>query len=169
MPENRLTPDHYKDELIYRQIKIAEYADGQVKYAQSVISEMNEKIAKFCIKKELIETKGQYTVCQRYIKSVCIEYRKKLYGYFQKELKRFIIEQSKWVYSNSPITLKKVSVDKIYNDVFFLGFSDTDNIKSYFTRIFDQVFQLWNIQLSIAYKVKQPMAEMVLLVMGKEF
>ena len=169
MANKRLTPKQYKDESVYRQIKISRYATGQANYVMSVINELNEKIAKFCLKKELIETKGQYADCRKFIRAKCFEYKEKLYNYLQKELKDFIIEQSKWVYTNSPVKLEKVNVDRVLKDVFFSAFSDTDNIKSYVTRIFNQVFSIWNMQLNISYRIGQSMKEMVLLILDKEF
>lgn len=166
MGKKRLTAKEYNDEIVYRQIQVSRYATGQANYALSVIKELNEKIVKFCMKMELIETKSQYTECKKYIRSKSLIYRDKLYKYLRKELKAFIIEQSKWIYSNSPVELVKINIDRAYNDVFFSAFSDTDNIKTYVTRIFNQVLQLWNAQLSIAYRVNQPMKDMIKLIIG---
>jgi hypothetical protein len=130
---------------------------------------LNEKIARFCLKEGLIETKSQYAECKKYIRAKCMDYREKLYKYLQRELKKFITEQSKWVYANSPIKLKKTNIDKVARDIFFIAFSDTDNIKGYITRIFNQIFQLWNAQLTIAYRTGQGMKDMVKLVLDKEY
>ena len=167
MAKKRLTPKQYRDEAIRRQIQITRYATGQTNYINSLIDELNEKIAKFCLEKEVIETKMQYSECKKYIKAKCIEYRDRLYSYLQKELNDFIIEQSKWVYANSPIKLERVNVDKVIKNVYFTAYSDTDNIKSYVKRIFDQIFQTWNAQLSIAYRTGQRVGNMVKLVTGR--
>jgi hypothetical protein len=87
----------------------------------------------------------------------------------QKELEDFIIEQSKWVYANSPMELKKVNIDRILRDIFFTAYSDTDNIKSYVTRIFNQIFLTWNAQLTIAYRTGQKMKDTVKLILDKSF
>lgn len=163
-----LTHQQYQDEAIYRQIKVSRYATGQANYARSIVDKLNEEIAKFLLKKELIETKGQYAECRVYIQKLCIEYRDRLYRYLEKELREFVKEQSTWVYQHSPVKLKKAKIDKIARNIFFEAFSDNDNIKSYVQRIFNQVYQLWNNQLSIAYRIKLPMKDMVELVMGKE-
>lgn len=164
----RLTPKQYRDETIRRQIKITRYATGQANYVNSLVNELNELIAKFCLKKELIETKKQYTECKKYIKIKCMDYREKLLNYLEKELEDFIIEQSKWVYANSPIELEKVNIERVLKNIFFTAYSDTDNIKGYVTRIFNQIFQTWNAQLSIAYRTEQTMKDMVKLVLDKE-
>jgi hypothetical protein len=169
MPKKRLTPKQYKDEIILRQIQVSRYATGQTQYVNSLIDELNEKIARFCLKEGLIETKGQYAECKKYIREKSIDYRKKLYIYLQKELKRFITEQSKWTYNNSSVVLRKVNIDKAVRDIFFIAYSDTDNIKSYITRIFNQIFQLWDAQLTIAYRTGQSMKGMIKLVLDKEY
>ena len=169
MTKKRLTQKQYRDEIVRRQIHISRYATGQVNYVHLLIAELNEGIAKFLIRKSFIETKSQYAECKKFIKNRTMIYREKLYKYLQKELKDFIIEQSKWVYTNSPIQLEKVSVDRIVRDVFFTAFSDTDNIKNYVTRIFNQIFQIWNAQLTIAYRIRQSMKDMVNLILDKEF
>jgi hypothetical protein len=168
MIKKRLTPKQYRDEVIRRQIQITRYTTGQANYVNSQINKLNESIAKYCIKKDVLETKSQYADCKKYIKIKCIEYRDMLYKYLEKELAAFIIEQSKWVYSNSPIKLEKIDTDKVARDIFFTAFSDTDNIKSYIKRIFDQVFQIWNAQLTISYRLQQKMKDMVKLVLGRE-
>ena len=169
MAKRRLTPKQFRNETIRRQIQITRYATGQANYAQYLINKMNEEIARFCLKKEVIETKGQYADCKRFIKAQCIEYREKLYNYLQNELNAFIKEQAKWLYINSPIKLEKANNEKIARDVFFSAFSDTDNIKTYITRIFDQVFQIWNAQIKIAYRTGHTMKNMVLLILNKDF
>jgi hypothetical protein len=170
MPKKRLTPKQYLNETVYRQVKISRYATGQANYVQSLVDRLNEEIARFCLSKKLIETKGQYAECKKFIKAKCMEYRERLYSYLQKELYGFTKEQSKWVYSNSPIELKKrANVNKIIKNIFFTAFSDTDNIKSFVTRIFNQIFQIWNAQLTIAYRADQNMHDMVKLVLDKEF
>jgi len=168
MPKRRLMPKQYKDEAVYRQIKITRYATGQSNYIQSLINKLNDEIAEYCLKKKIIETKIQYSDCRKFVKIKCINYRDKLYGYLQKELKEFIIEQSKWVYTNSPIDIKKVNVDKILRNVFFTAYSDTDNIKGYIKRIFDQIFSTWNSQLTITYRTRQNVKDMVKLILGRE-
>ena len=167
MAKKRLTHKQYRDETVYRQIKITRYATGQANYVQSLVGKLNDEIAKFCLQKKTIDTKGQYAECKKFIRAKCVEHREKLYKYLQKELKDFIIEQSKWVYTNSPVELEKTNVDRILRDVFFTGFSDTDNIKSYVVRIFDQIFSLYNSQLTIAYRTKQSMKDMIKLVLGE--
>jgi hypothetical protein len=169
MSKKRLTPEKYRDEVIRRQIQVTRYASGQVKYVRSLIDALNEKIARYCLKNDLIETKSQYEWCRKYIKAKSIEYREKLYGYLQKELRDFVTEQSKWIYANSPVKLKKTDIDRIMKDIFFTAYSDTDDIKGYVTRIFNQVFQIWNAQLTIAYKTRQTMKDMVKLILDKEF
>lgn len=169
MSKKRLSLKQYRDETVYRQIKITRYATGQANYTQFLINKLNEEIAKFCLKIKIVETKGQYSECKVFIKAKCIEYREKLYKYIQKELKEFIIEQSKWVYTNSPIELRKVNVDRILNAVFFTAFSDTDNINSFVTRIFNQIFQIWNAQLTISYRTGQKMKDMIKLILDREF
>ena len=169
MSKKRTSSKQFKDEMIYRQIKITRYITGQANYIQSLVKELNEKIARFCLKKIEIETKGQYAECKKFIRAKCIEYREKLYLYLQKELADFINEQSNWVYSNSPIELEKANIDRAIKNVFFTAYSDTDNIKSYVTRIFNQVFQIWNAQLTIAYRTGQSMKNMIKLIIDKEF
>jgi hypothetical protein len=66
------------------------------------------------------------------------------------------------------VELERKKVDSIVRDAFFEAFSETDNIKSYVTRIFNQILQLWYSQLTIAHRTKQPMKDMVFLVLGKE-
>jgi len=169
MPKRRITPKQYLDEAVYRQIKITRYATGQANYVQAMIDELNDKIARFCLLKKVIETKGQYAECKKYIKAMGIKYREKLYKYLQKELKDFTKEQSKWVYSNSPVELKKANVDRILKNIFFTAFSDTDNIPTFVTRIFNQIFQIWNAQLTIAYRTGQNVKDMIKLVLDKDY
>jgi hypothetical protein len=169
MAKRRLTPKQYRDEFVYRQIKVTRYATGQANYVQSLINKLNDEITKFCLQKKTIETKKQYADCKKFIRTKCIEYREKLYKYLQKELRDFVIEQSKWVYANSPVELEKANVDRILKDVFFTAYSDTDNIKSYIKRIFDQIFSLYNSQLSIAYRTGESMKDMIMLITSKEF
>jgi len=169
MGKKRLTPKQYRNETVYRQIKVSRYATGQANYVQSLVDELNDKIAVFCLKKKLIETKGQHQECKKYIRIKCMEYREQLYKYIQKELKGFIKEQSKWLYNNSPVELKKANIDKIARNVFFTAFSDTENIKSFVTRIFNQVFQIWNAQITISYRTGQTMKEMIKLILDTEF
>ena len=168
MGKKRLTPKQYRDETVYRQIKVSRYATGQANYVQSLVDELNDKIARFCLIKKIIETKGQHQECKKYVRSKCMEYRERLYNYLQKELKGFIKEQSKWVYNNSPVELKKANIDRISRNVFFTAFSDTENIKSFVTRIFNQIFQIWNSQLTISYRTGQTMKDMIKLVLDKE-
>ena len=169
MAKRRITPKQYLDEAVYRQIKITRYATGQANYVQSLINELNDKIAEFCVVKIIIETKGQYVECKKFIRAKSIEYREKLYSYLQKELEDFTKEQSKWVYSNSPVELKKANVNRIIKNIFFTAYSDTDNINTFVTRIFNQIFQIWNAQLTIAYRTGQSMKDMVKLVLDKEY
>jgi hypothetical protein len=166
MGKKRRTLQQYRDEAIRRQIQLTRYATGQANYINSLVDKLNGEITEFCLKKSFIETKTQYAESKKYIRKKCIEYRENLYKYLQKELKDFTIEQSKWVYANSPVELKKANTDKILRDIFFAAYSDTDNIKSYVTRIFNQIFQTWNAQLSIAYKIKQSLKDTVKLVLG---
>ena len=70
---------------------------------------------------------------------------------------------------HSPVKLEETNMDRVFNDIFFSAFSDTDNIKSYVTRIFNQIFQIWNAQLTIAYRVNQNMKDMIKLVLDKEY
>jgi hypothetical protein len=169
MFKERLTAKQFRDEVVYRQIQVTRYATGQANYVRSLINQLNEEIARFCLKKKTIDTKRQYAECKKFISAKCIEHREKLYKYLQKELKDFIIEQSKWVYANSPVDLKKIDVDKILKDIFFTAFSDTDDIKGYVTRIFNQIYQIWNAQLTIAYRMNENMKDMIKLVLDKEF
>jgi len=169
MPKKRLTPEQYRDELVYRQIQISRYVTGQANFTRAMIEELNEKVARFCLKKKHIETKGQYTECRTFIRAKCLEYREKLFSHLQMEMKNFIEEQSRWIYEYSPVKLEKVKRDKIARNIFFTAYSDTDNIKSYVTRIFNQIFQIWNAQLTIAYKTRVSMKEMVELVLDKGF
>ena len=169
MPKKRNTPKQYRDETVHRQIQVTRYATGQANYVRSLIDELNEKNAKYCLKKTIIETKGQYTDCKGFIKARCIEYRGKLYNYLQRELKDFIIEQSKWVYTNAPVELEKANVDRILKNIFFTAFSDTDNIENYVERIFNQIFQIWNAQLTIAYRTGETMKDMVEIILDKEY
>ena len=169
MSKKRLTAKEYKDEVIYRQIQLTRYTTGQANYALSLINELNDKIARYCLKKITVETKSQYSDCKIFIRTKCIEYRDKLYRYLDKELRDFINEQAQWVYDNSPIKLEEANSDRIVNDVFFTAFSDTDTIKTYLIRIFNQVFQLWNAQLSIAYRTGQNMKSMIKLILDKEY
>jgi len=120
------------------------------------------------ITKEIIETKKQHADSKKHVREMCMEYRNRLYSHFQKELKGFVKEQSKWLYANSPVKLEKKDNDKIVNNIFFEAFSDAENIKAFTQRIFNQIFQLWNAQLSIAYKTKQPLNEAVLLILGRK-
>lgn len=169
MAKKRPTPKHYREEAVYRQIKVTRYATGQANYAQSLVGKLNEEIAKFCLQKKTIETKKQYADCKKFIRAKCIEYREKLYEYLQKELRDFVIEQSKWVYANSPVKLQKVNVDRIVRDIFFTAYSATDNIKGYVTRVFNQIFSLYNSQLTIAYRTGENMKDMMKSITGKEF
>jgi len=169
MSKKRLSPEQYRDELVYRQIQISRYVTGQANYTRTMIDELNEKIARFCLKKIQIETKGQYAECRTFIRAKCLEYREKLFSYLQREMKDFIAEQSRWIYEYFPIKLEKVKREKIARNIFFTAYSDTDNIKSYVTRIFNQVFQIWNAQLTIAHKTRISMNEMVELVLDKGF
>jgi hypothetical protein len=134
-----------------------------------LIDELNKENAKYCLIKDVIETKGQYTDCKNYVKARCIEYREKLYNYLQRELKDFIIEQSKWVYTNSPVALEKANVDTILKNIFFTAYSDTDDINNYVERIFNQIFQIWNAQFTIAYRTGETMKDMVKLILDKEY
>lgn len=168
MIKKRLSSKQYRDETIRRQIQVTRYVTGQANYVNSMINKLNESIARYCIKKDLIETKLQYKECKKYVRVKCIEYRDRLYNYLHKELSGFIIEQAKWIYTNSPIKLDTIDTSKIINDAFFTAFSDTDNIKSYISRIFDQIFQTWNAQLTISYRIQQRMKDMVKLVLGRE-
>ena len=162
-----LTPVQFVDESIHRQIKVSRYANGQVKYAQELLDELNDRIAKYILRNSILESKVQYTDSKVYIRKRCIEYRDRFYKYLQKELREFVKEQSKWVYNNSSVKLEKKKVDAITRDVFFEAFSETDSIKVYVQRIFNQVFQLWNAQLTISYRTKQPLKDMVKLVLGR--
>ena len=169
MAKVHLPSEKYRDELVYRQIQISRYITGQVNFTQALIDELNETIARFCLKKKRIETKGQYTECRVFIRVECLKYREKLFTYLQKEIKDFIKEQSKWVYEYFPLKLEKADRGKITQNVFFTAYSDTDTIKSYVTRIFNQIFQTWNAQLTIAYGTGITMPEMVELVLDREF
>ena len=148
---------------------MSRYITGQVNIIRALVDELTETIAEFCLKKELLETKGQYADCRVYIRKQCLQYREKLYQHIQKELKGFAVEQSAWVYQNSPIRLERVDTKKSVRNITFEAFSDTDTIKSYVTRLFNQLFQLWNSQLSIAYRTRLPMKEMVKNITGKEY
>ena len=168
MSKKRLTSKQYRDETVYRQIKISRYATGQANYIQSMVKILNEEIARFCLKKNFIETKGQYQECKKFIRLKCIEYREKLYNYLQRELKDFVNEQSKWVYANSTVDLKEANIDKVLRNIFFTAFSDTDNIKSFVTRLFNQIFRLWNAQISISYRTGQSIKDMIELLLDRE-
>lgn len=163
----RLTSKQFYDESIYRQIKITRYINGQVKLIRGYVESLVRKLAKFVIAKSYIETKGQFNECRSYIKEQCTLYRDATFKHFEKELRKFIKEQAAWLYEYSPVKLKKVDIDKSMRNIFFEGFSDTDNIESYTTRIFNQIAQLWSTQLSIAYRTNLPMKEMVKLITGR--
>lgn len=156
----------YKDVAIYRHILIGRYADGQVKKAMRLYNKLTKSIAEYCLRREILDTKGQYKECRKHIRIECLKYRDMLYTQLQQELKGFIKEQASWIYEHSPVELKKADNDKILNDVNFLAFSDTDTIKGYVQRLFNQIYQLWNSQLSIAYRTKLPMKEMVQIIIG---
>jgi hypothetical protein len=163
-----LSKEEYLDERILRRIQIIRYQNGQIRYIKSFVDALNDRIAGYVLKKELLETKALYIDCRVYIRKRCIEYRDRVYKYLQKEIKDFVREESKWEYQNSPVLLKKADTKKIIRDIFFEAFSDTDTIKSYCMRIFNQIFQIWNSQLSIAYKINQPLKDMVKMVTGKD-
>ena len=169
MSKKRLTVEQYRGELIYRQIQISRYATGQANFVQSLVGKLNDEAAKFCLKKKRIETKKQYSDCKTFIRIKCLEHRDRLYYYLKKEMKNFAKEQSKWIYGYAPVKLKKVDTDKITRDIFFTAFTDTDTIRNYVTRVFNQILQIWNAQLTIAYKTGISMAEMIELVLDKEF
>jgi hypothetical protein len=163
-----LTPAQYMNETIYRQIKVSRYATGQAKYARELLDKLNNKIADYILQIDVIEIKSQYVDAKGYAKRTCAEYRDKFYSYMKKELHDFIEEQSIWVYTNSPVELKKKKIDAILRNVFFEAFSDTENIKAFIIRIFQQVYSLWNGQLTIAYRVKGKTKDMVNLILGRE-
>ena len=117
----------------------------------------------------MIETKGQYVETKSYIRKRCIEHRKRFYEYLQNELRAFAAEQSEWVYDNSSVKMEKKNMDAIVKDVFFEAFSETENIKVFVQRVFNQVYQLWNAQLTIAYRTKQKMEDLVYLVLGGKY
>jgi len=165
----RLTPEQFRDEAIYRKTRVLRYINGQVKIVHALVNELNEKIARYCLKKKMIETKGQYADLRTYIRERCMQYREKLRTHLEKELKGFIREQVKWTYDNSPVKLEKADdmVKKVYRNMMFEAFSDTDTVKGFLQRVFNQIFQLWNVQSTIAYRTKLPMEDMVRLVLGK--
>ena len=167
----RLTAQQFLDESIYRQTRVVRYATGQVNVIRSIVDQLNEKIARYCIRKEIIETKAQYQDCRVHIRKLCLDYRNKTYKYLQKELKGFIREQATWVKEHSPVELKvpRDTIKQSARDAFFVAFSDTDNVKSYVTRIFNQIFQLWNAQLTIAYRIGTPAKEMAKNITGKDY
>jgi hypothetical protein len=158
--------EDYKSESLYRNVQVSRYIQGQANYIKSLIGAMNEKISHYLTLKERLETKKSYNDCRVHIRKKCLACRRMVYAYLQRELKRFVKEQAKWVYGNSPVTLQKANTGKIYTDVFFTPFSDTDTVKSYCTRIFNQVYQLWAGQLGIAYKTGNPLKETVKAVLG---
>jgi len=164
----RLTPQQYQDELIYRQTRVVRYTNGQVKLATNLVNELNKKLAEYCLRKELLESKKQYNDIKQFIKKQSIIYRDKLYKHLQKEMRGFVEEQAAWIYANSPVELDKKKVDTIMRHVFFEAFSESENIKTFVTRIFNQIFQLWNAQLTIAYRTKLPMKKMILNILGDE-
>ena len=164
----RLTPAQFMDEVIYRQIRITRYAAGRVRFVRNLVDELNDGIAIYLLKKEKMETKGQVADSRKYIRAKCLEYRERLYNYLQKELRDFVEEQGEWIYANSPVELKKKNPDTIYNNIFFEAFSDNETITAFIQRIFNQILQLWNARLSIAYRTGQPMKDMVKLVLDRE-
>ena len=125
-----LSPVQFTDEAIHRQIKVTRYINGQVKNAQTLLKELNIRIAKHILQNDIIETKSQYTENKVYIRKRCIEYRDRFYKYLQNELRLFAKEQAKWVYSNAPGNLEKTDIDKSIRNIFFEAFSETENIKT---------------------------------------
>jgi hypothetical protein len=161
-----LSPKKYYDERILRRIQITRYQNGQVNYIRGLINDMNKRIAHHIIGKEKLESKALYQDCRVYVRKRCMEYRDRVYKYLQKEIKGFVKEEQKWEYQNSPKSLKKVDPKKSVRGIFFEAYSDTDTIKSYVTRIFNQIFQIWNSQLSIAYRTGGLLEDMVKIVLG---
>jgi hypothetical protein len=157
----------YRDELIYRKIMTSRYSEGIVSYSLAYIKKLNETIKNYLLYVDRIETKKQYQDCKVFIKNNCFNYRQKYYVYFQKELRGFIREQCRFVYDNSPVKLQHKDQKKILSDVNFEAFNNSDTNKSYITRIFNQIFNIWNSQLTIAYRIKQPMKELISLVLGE--
>jgi hypothetical protein len=164
-----LTPAEFLDESIYRQTRIIRYAAGQQRTIRRLVEEMTDMIAKYVIHMETLETKGIYVQTRKYIREQCIKYRHRCLEHLRKEISGLIKEESEWLYQNSPNKLVKADVEKIERDILFEAYSYTDNIDSYFQRIFNQIFQLWNNQLAIAYRTKQDTKDMVKFITGKGY
>jgi len=162
-----LTPAQYADEIIYRKILTTRYITGQVNYVRDLVNKMTGEIARHIMARKNIETKTQFNDSRKYIRAKCLEYRDKLYKHLQKELRGYIREQAQWEYDNSPVKLKKIDTEKTVRNVFFEAYSEGDTIKSYVERIFNQIYQLWNAQLSIAYRTGQDLDEMVNFTTGR--
>ena len=162
-----LTSAQFADEAIYRQIKTAHYINGQAEQAKKLLREMNQRIAKRLMRNDKLETKSQYAEDKKYIRKRCVEYRDRFYGGLQNDLRAFAKEQAKWVYANSPVKLEKKNIDAIMRNVNFEAFSDVENIRQFAQRVFNQAFQLWNAQLTIAYRTGQLMSDLVALILGE--
>lgn len=161
-----MTPEEFRDEMILRQIKVSRYITFQVKTMRAIVDDLNNTIEKRVLREKQIETKKQLQRVRVYIREHAIEIRDKTYRYLQREIKGFMKEQALWMYQNSPVKLKRIDIDKAFRDMNFEAFSDTDTIKSYITRIFNQIYQIWNSQLTIAYRTGLSMEDLVKVIRG---
>jgi len=163
----RLTQEQFRDELIYRQVMFTRYVNGQVKYVQQMVDELNLVLGKRCVMEDVIETKRQYNEVRIYIRQTCITHRKKLIRYLQKEIAGLVKEQSTWLYQYMPIRLEKPHQKQMVRNVYFGAFSERHTIRAWIVDIYNRLFQLWNSQLTIAYRVGTPMKTMVKGITGK--
>jgi hypothetical protein len=162
----RLNAKQFHREALRRQIQFTRYTTGQVNSVKSCVDELYNTIARRAVKIKYIETKKQFADFKTFVREQCLAYRHKVYDQMQKELVGMVKEQSRWIYSNSPKRLKKCDNDKILRNINFEAFSDTENIASFVKRLFNQVFQTWTAQASIAYRTRQPLKDMAENIMG---
>jgi hypothetical protein len=167
----RPTAEQYKDELIMRKIDLDRYAEGMAAYTLAVVNRLNERISKYLIRNGAIESKKQFNASMRRIKPWIVQARNGLYETFQKEIHAFVKEEKAWIYGNSPIKLKKADKNrtkKIESSIFFEAYSDTDTFRGYVTRLFNQIYQTWRSQLTIAHRTGQRIEDVVKLTAGAE-
>jgi len=163
----RLSPEQFHDELIYRQVMFTRYVNGQVKHVQTMVDELNLVLGRRCVREDIVETKRQYNELRMYIRKTCITHRKKLIRYMQKEIAQLVKEQSAWLYEYLPIRPEKPHQKQMVRNIYFGAFSDRHTIKAWIVDLYNRLFQLWNSQLTIAYRVGTPMKTMVSGITGK--
>jgi hypothetical protein len=158
----------YIDETIYRRTRIIRYAEGQARLLVDRLKRLNNAIAKKLLKIEVLETKALFREARTIVREYCIVDKQKAFNYIQKELRGFIKEQSRFIYGVSPVKLKRVKPDKVLRDINFTAFSDTETIQSFIDTVYNRIYKLYNGQLTIAYKLKTPLKDMLANILGKE-